>query len=104
MTTYYIPSSNEIINANCIIRARYEPEYIFPAGFDDYGREQPDRTIQSKLTMTLKELKLETVDGYDGAFRGVASKSAEMVVRGVDADSLWARLRDNAANIFPQDF
>jgi hypothetical protein len=48
------------------------------------------------LTLVTKQLEAERLDGYDGAFRGVASKSVEIVVSGGSAQQLFEFMKSQS--------
>jgi hypothetical protein len=94
MNMFYLPSTEEMINGDHIIRAKLYPSHVEPEHIDDEsGNTVPQRFISSRLDLWLAEIELDEVSSYDGEIKGVASKSISRCIRGLEAEALWEVLK-----------
>jgi hypothetical protein len=94
---YYIPSREEMINSDHIIRAEFSPKHIVETGTDDMsGQPYPKHSVSATLVLWLTELRLDELCGYEGSTRGTASVSKSLEYRGLEAEYLWDALKRSA--------
>lgn len=103
---YYIPSSDEIVNGDHIIRAKFYPAHTVAAHIDEYsGQEIPERQVVARLDLWLTELDVDEVSNYDGDVKGAASKSCYRYWKGYDAESFFDILKSHSIRlpVFPSE-
>lgn len=81
-----------LLNPDHIIRAEYEPEHIVPAHVNDYGQDVEEHMAPASLVIVTTELETETASHWDGADYGVASKSKNLWLRGIEAEKVFEAL------------
>lgn len=98
----FIPSKKIVLFEDAILFVEYKDGYHREAGCDEYGNPHNAQEIESRLNIVTKASEIGTVDGYDGAFKGCATQSAVITVRGDEADAIYAYLKYGAREIYEE--
>lgn len=95
----FIPSTNEFINFEHVIYARYAPAHIREAGVDEFLQEYPEKSMPSQLIIVTSEIEIEVSYEYEDTANGVASSSVRHVYKGNDADILFDAMKSWSINL-----
>lgn len=92
----FIPSKKIILFEDAILFVEYSEAYTVFTEEDEHGNEYNPKEFPSRLNIVTKANEVEQLDGYDGAFKGCATQSAVITVRGDEADAIYTHLQSDA--------
>jgi hypothetical protein len=100
MNLFYVPSSEQIINGDHIIRAKFYPAHMVDEDRDDMtGDLIPAHHVEARLDLWLTETDWEEVVNYDGEIKGIGTKTSSIYFKGEAAEGSWAAMISAAIEI-----
>lgn len=89
MIRYFIPSQNQIIDLETVLRAKFDKELMVTENDETGEKYDPPRIIQAELHLFTTEIDYEELIAYEGAIKGIPSVSHKILLRGDEATKLW---------------